>query len=260
MRIPLLVLLMVAATVAPAYASHPVDSDGDLVPDTSELIYGSNPWLSDTDGDGLPDGVENINHDEARNIFETDATSIDTDGDGLKDGVEDANKNGAVERSESDPRLADTDSDGVKDGVDNCPRKENFTQADWDFDGLGDVCDRDAYVTLHLRNTAGRMPRIVRVAGRRYARVELGRVLLLRGAVVPKDGDGQVEIRVSFRSCRKSCPYTRLGYIATAAREGSSYKRGYRFSQHGYYLLQAVLSPGAYYDGDETIVQRVIAG
>ena len=38
---------------------------------------------------------------------------------------------------------ADTDNDGVDDYIDNCPTIWNFTQADQDDDGLGDVCDHD---------------------------------------------------------------------------------------------------------------------
>lgn len=40
----------------------------------------------DTDGDGIPDGVENINGDGFRNANETGALDVDTDDDGLWDG------------------------------------------------------------------------------------------------------------------------------------------------------------------------------
>jgi len=37
----------------------------------------------------------------------------------------------------------DTDGDGVEDSVDNCPLVSNLDQADFDNDGMGDVCDPD---------------------------------------------------------------------------------------------------------------------
>ncbi len=37
----------------------------------------------------------------------------------------------------------DVDQDGVLDVLDNCPTVYNPSQADWDNDGLGDVCDVD---------------------------------------------------------------------------------------------------------------------
>lgn len=37
----------------------------------------------------------------------------------------------------------DTDGDGVSDATDNCPSTDNPDQADFDGDGIGDVCDPD---------------------------------------------------------------------------------------------------------------------
>ncbi|MBK7974627.1 MAG: thrombospondin type 3 repeat-containing protein [Deltaproteobacteria bacterium] len=36
---------------------------------------------------------------------------------------------------------ADSDGDGIPDGGDNCAAAANYDQADWDTDGVGDVCD-----------------------------------------------------------------------------------------------------------------------
>ncbi len=59
-----------------------------------------------------------------------DPMNPDSDGDGLEDGVEDINNNGWVDGSESDPSVQDTDGDGVFDGVE--------ATGDFDGDGLPD--------------------------------------------------------------------------------------------------------------------------
>ena len=66
----------------------------------------------DTDGDGLPDILENT----TCTVFD----NADTDDDGIPDGLEDANHNGLVDSGETDPCNADTDGDGVEDEADQC--------------------------------------------------------------------------------------------------------------------------------------------
>ena len=57
------------------------DSDGDGLTDAFErLVSGTDPFLPDTDGDGIPDGDELV--------AGSDPTSADSDGDGLSDGLE----------------------------------------------------------------------------------------------------------------------------------------------------------------------------
>jgi hypothetical protein len=73
----------------------------------------------DTDGDGVPDGLDNC-----PTVYNPD--QIDTDGDGQGDAC--------------DP---DDDDDGVEDGSDNCPLTSNPDQTDTDEDGQGDACDGD---------------------------------------------------------------------------------------------------------------------
>ena len=62
---------------------------------------------ADSDGDGLPDGVET-------EATRTDPGLSDSDGDGLSDGVE-------VFLTGTDPNNHDTDGDGVSDGADPTP-------------------------------------------------------------------------------------------------------------------------------------------
>jgi hypothetical protein len=79
----------------------------------------------DTDGDGLPDGVEGglqpVGADptgcmytvatyDADSSVKTNACNADTDGDGIQDGAEDTNLNGRVDMGELNPNLA---SDGT---------------------------------------------------------------------------------------------------------------------------------------------------
>ncbi len=118
-----------------APARMQVDSDADGLPDLCEAnVFGTDPELTDSDGDGTPDGDENhdggsmINREEARAnsgagasacvdvedspCCEKAAEPMDVDGDGLPDSCE-----AAVFRT--DPRLADTDGNGIIDGAEN---------------------------------------------------------------------------------------------------------------------------------------------
>jgi subtilisin family serine protease len=76
--------------------------------DDIELI-GLNIPPADSDGDGLPDMLEDS--------YCTDPNDADTDDDGILDGVEDANQNGLVDTNETDPCNIDTDGDGIQDGT-----------------------------------------------------------------------------------------------------------------------------------------------
>lgn len=74
---------------------------------------------------------------------------FDTDGDGLSDGEEltGVTVNGITFRT--NPLLEDTDGDLWPDDIDNCGTISNLTQADRDFDGIGDACD-PAFTLLTL--------------------------------------------------------------------------------------------------------------
>jgi hypothetical protein len=57
----------------------------------------------DSDGDGIPDDLEDVNQNGTLDDSETDPFDADTDDDGILDGEEDANSNGSVDPGESDP-------------------------------------------------------------------------------------------------------------------------------------------------------------
>ncbi len=132
------------------------DSDGDGIPDGVELGRTTSvdpscgfkgdadpttttlPTIPDSDIDGRDDGEEDANKDGRHDASETDATNPDTDGDGLSDGQEGALVNGTVQPGQTDPRKKDTDGDGINDGVETTTTKTNPTQADTDSDGCND--------------------------------------------------------------------------------------------------------------------------
>jgi hypothetical protein len=93
-----------------------VDTDGDGFSDGFEVSLGMDPLhadVTDSDHDGLVDGLENHTC--------TSASNVDSDGDTIRDGVEDANHNGIVDGGETNPCKADTDGDGMRDDVDPEP-------------------------------------------------------------------------------------------------------------------------------------------
>jgi hypothetical protein len=90
--------------------------------ETGDQVY--NP-SSDTDGDGIPDGLETA-------ITHTDPTKADTDGDGVPDGVE-------VYSIKSNPVNPDSDGDGLNDGQEvNAQRRTDPLRQDTDEDGISD--------------------------------------------------------------------------------------------------------------------------
>ncbi|ATB36096.1 hypothetical protein CYFUS_001510 [Cystobacter fuscus] len=104
-----------------------LDSDSDGLPDSIEdknhngtVDPGeTDPNNPDTDGDGIMDGVEDANGNGTVDPDETDPLNTDSDGDGILDGVEDTNHNGTVDPGETDPRNPDSDSGGVPDGIED---------------------------------------------------------------------------------------------------------------------------------------------
>jgi hypothetical protein len=80
----------------------------------------------DSDGDGVPDCVDNCP------AF-ANPLQLDSDEDGVGDGCDNC--------VGPNPDQLDADGDGFADGCDNCPAVPNADQVDFDIDGIGDVCD-----------------------------------------------------------------------------------------------------------------------
>ena len=89
------------------------DQDNDGLSTWREYQLGTDPLSADTDGDGIPDGTDIQSGDGA--------TDLDPDGDGLSNALETA--------LGTDPYNADTDGDTVPDGLDAYPRDATRTQA-----------------------------------------------------------------------------------------------------------------------------------
>lgn len=100
------------------------DADGDGLPDELEPTLGYDPTRADSNGNGIPDGEEDLDGDGLTNSFEllrslTDPLRADTDVNGIPDQHEDPDGDGLLNLREqaagTDPRLADTDGDGWND-------------------------------------------------------------------------------------------------------------------------------------------------
>lgn len=106
-----------------AEAENDTDDAVDEAPDDTD---DAEPPL-DTDGDTVPDGIDNC-----PGVSNRDQT--DTDGDGRGDVCDNCPR-----RANGDQ--ADRDGDRVGDVCDICPAAADPAQTDLDGDGLGDVCD-----------------------------------------------------------------------------------------------------------------------
>src|SRR6476659_10494916 len=84
-----------------------VDSDHDGLRDHFEILRSkTDPMRTDTNGNGLPDSVEDPDRDGVSNWgeqrFDTDPRDSDSDGDGTIDGRDDSNRDGVADGPEQD--------------------------------------------------------------------------------------------------------------------------------------------------------------
>ena len=115
-----------------------VDSDGDGLSDLFEEKIGTEAYLSDTDGDGIKDGIEvgdNLGKPlDSDSDGRIDALDYDDDNDGLPSFLEskiDTDKDGIKDYLDKD-----SDNDGVADGVES-----GVLNKDKNLDGIDDAFD-----------------------------------------------------------------------------------------------------------------------
>jgi len=124
----------------------PLDRDGDLIPDQVEELTGTDPDNPDTDKDGIPDGLEDFNHNGIweKHLSELDPRKPDTDGDGIPDGWE--------LDLELIPLINDALNDKDNDGYDNLTEYKNNTNPNYQdrpgFNGYNYETD-DRIYSLH---------------------------------------------------------------------------------------------------------------
>jgi hypothetical protein len=116
------------------------DLDGDGLTALQELGRGSDPTKKDTDGDGLPDGVEtNTGFFVSATDTGTNPAVADTDSDGLNDAQE--------VTAGSNPFNQDTDGDAAFDGQDDKPLDASASSLQpahrWPFNDLPAAIDPD---------------------------------------------------------------------------------------------------------------------
>jgi hypothetical protein len=110
------------------------DDDNDSLQDNEESPNGCDPFVADTDRDGLNDWQEVKG-------YHTSCANPDSDGDGLNDGRE--------TQIGTSPTNPDSDGDGVRDGADNCPTIRNPDQKDSNGDGIGDSCQPGIHICVN---------------------------------------------------------------------------------------------------------------
>lgn len=108
-----------------------LDQDMDGLLNEDETKRGTNPNLSDSDGDGRSDGAEVLSSSDP---LDATAVYVDADGDGLSDSVEQGRG--------MNPSSNDSDSDGLRDDLELVVGS-NPSKVDSDGDGISDGKEYD---------------------------------------------------------------------------------------------------------------------
>ena len=134
------------------------DTDDDGVDDFIEMtVMGTNPNLADTDGDGIDDIDEDVNLNGIVDTGETDPTMTSTDGDSLPDGWEIAVGLDPFSSLGDDGDSGDPDQD-LLDNLAEYNGGANSTDpkdADSDNDKLSDKVERDGTTNPNSRDSDG---------------------------------------------------------------------------------------------------------
>ncbi len=130
------------------------DTDNDGITDGEEIANGTDPNNPDTDGDGIPDGVENMDNDgDGIN----DGADTDSDNDGIPDsdeaGVDPAMPIDSDNDGRADFADPDSDNDGIPDSVEGNVDTDgdgvpNFLDRDSDDDGIPDTVEDDVAIGI----------------------------------------------------------------------------------------------------------------
>ena len=157
---PLSLVMDNSKTVTANFAPDALDDDADGLTNYQEIVvYGTDPTMPDSDGDGVNDLKDDLPLDPAETL-DTDGYGVgdkadtDDDGDGYSDVDEitihhtnpkraDSDGDGLTDPAEiqthhTDPNIADTDNDGLRDGEEFTTYHTNPLVGDTDGDGFLD--------------------------------------------------------------------------------------------------------------------------
>ncbi|MGD8525620.1 MAG: thrombospondin type 3 repeat-containing protein, partial [Thioalkalispiraceae bacterium] len=115
------------------------DTDGDGVPDGLDAFPNDPNETTDTDGDNVGDNADAFPNDP-NETTDTDGDNVGDNGDNCPT-VANASQTNTDGDAEGDACDTDDDNDSVADGADNCPLVSNASQTDSDGNGVGDACD-----------------------------------------------------------------------------------------------------------------------